>query len=230
MCGRYQLVIPFRRLIEIYGLAEPDSDPVIGLPVYNVAPTHQIPVVLDDRDQTVVREMRWGFPPMWVAKDGKDPWKGRPLINLRCETALRKQTWSEPLRQRRCLIPCTGFYEWMSRDGRKFPVWFRPSRTDVLSMAGVWSEFDAGEGRRSCVSVLTISANNRVAAVHNRMPVFVPLHERKRWLGPLADREIESFFRTAPDGILSVEPVSTRLGKRGEEGPDLLQADWSLDD
>ena len=189
LCGRYQLVIPFQRLIEVYGLVDAVEDPAVEWPSYNVSPTHLVPVIHDFRGQMVMRTMRWGFPPMWVAKDGKDPWKGRPLINLRSETALDKKTWSESLRQRRCLIPNTGFYEWMNRDGRKRPVWFRPSRSDVLSMAGVWSEFNDGEVRRACVSVLTISANDRVAPVHNRMPIFVPVHERKRWLGPLTESE-----------------------------------------
>ena len=229
MCGRYQITVPFSRLVELYGLGGATSDHDVRLPAFNVGPTHSVPVILKGADGMQLQVMRWGFPPLWVEREGKDPWKGRPLINARCEAALQKRTWSDPLRRRRCLVPCTGFYEWMRKEKRRYPIWFKPSDTDVLSMAGIWNEFER-EGRSlACVSILTIAANARVAPVHDRMPVFVPSADRQRWLGDLSVEDVESFFRVAPERILSLQPVSTELGKMSAQGPELLEADWSLD-
>ena len=229
MCGRYQITVPFGRLVELYGLASTELEPPLSLPAFNIGPTHRVPVVAAGAAGTELRVMRWGFPPMWVARDGKDPWRGRPLINARSEAALQKRTWSESLRQRRCLVPCTGFYEWLKRGQSRLPVWFQPSRTDVLSMAGVWSEFEHAGQRQTCVSILTTAANPRVAPIHDRMPVFVPVPERDRWLGELSVDSLASFFRPCPDGILSLQPVSRSLGKMSSQGPEVLEADWSLD-
>jgi putative SOS response-associated peptidase YedK len=229
VCGRYQITVPFRRLVELYGLVAEECDSGLRFPAFNVGPTHRVPVVLQSEEGVELRAMRWGFPPLWVAHEGKDPWKGRPLINARSEAALQKRTWSTPLRRQRCLLPCTGFYEWKKQDKRRLPVWFKPTRTDVLSMAGIWSEFEREGEIIGCVSILTTAANARVAPVHDRMPVFVPASERQRWMGELNVEEVEGFLRAAPEGILSLHPVSTELGKMSAQGPEVLDPDWSLD-
>ena len=230
MCGRYQIRVPFSRLIEVYGFSsDASTESSTLLPALNVGPTHPVPVIVAGETRVRLRIMRWGFPSAWVARDGKDPWQGRPLINARAEEALGKRTWAEPLRQRRCILPCTGFYEWLTRGKRKLPVWFEPSRTDVLSMAGIWSEFERDGQAQACVSVLTIAANPRVAPVHDRMPVFVPVSLRERWLGPLDSAGVEAFLRPAPEGILSPRAVATRLGRMSEQDIGVLEADWDLE-
>ena len=52
--------------------------------------------------------MRWGFLPGWY----KSPGDGPLLINARAETVADKPAFRAAVRERRCLIPASGFYEW----------------------------------------------------------------------------------------------------------------------
>ena len=62
------------------------------------------------------------MPGRWAEKGG------RPLINARAETLLTQPAFRESFRERRCLIPADGFYEWLSDERGKRPVWL--SRAD----------------------------------------------------------------------------------------------------
>jgi hypothetical protein len=52
--------------------------------------------------------MRWGFIPHWY----KTPSDGPLLINARAESIAEKPAFRAAARERRCLIPADGFYEW----------------------------------------------------------------------------------------------------------------------
>lgn len=48
-----------------------------------------------------------------------------PLINARSETVTDKPAFREAFKQRRALIPTTGFYEWQKQGTRKQPYYFQ---------------------------------------------------------------------------------------------------------
>ncbi len=79
--------------------------------------------------------LRWGLVPgRWAERKGS-----RPLINARGETAASQPAFAESFRERRCLLPADGFYEWLSDERGKRPVWFsRPDR-ELFAFAGVWA-------------------------------------------------------------------------------------------
>src|SRR5690606_18143511 len=88
--------------------------------------------------------MRWGLVPFWA----KDPSIGNRLINARAETVAAKPSFRSAYRQRRCLIPADGFYEWVPVDGRKQPVRIRRADGEPFAIAGLWEEWrpPAGDG------------------------------------------------------------------------------------
>jgi putative SOS response-associated peptidase YedK len=57
----------------------------------------------------VAPSFRWGLVARWAS----DPKPGP--INARSETVADKPTFAEAFRKRRCLIPASGFYEWVRR-------------------------------------------------------------------------------------------------------------------
>jgi len=58
--------------------------------------------------------MRWGLVPMW-AKDEKI---GNQLINARVETVAEKPAFRAAFKDRRCLIPASGYFEWVRHESR----------------------------------------------------------------------------------------------------------------
>lgn len=64
-------------------------------------------MALSKNGQTAVFPMEWGFH----RRDGKGL-----IINTRSETAAASPLFRDSLRDRRCLIPASWYYEWESRD------------------------------------------------------------------------------------------------------------------
>lgn len=227
MCGRYQLGLDPEELALLYRIQSEAWGRPAKLPNWNVAPRQSVPVIVRDAEgRRTGITMRWGFPPLWVAKDGKDPFDAPPLVNAKGEEAAKKPTWSRSLRERRCLVPSTGFYEWLTRDGERFPLWFRPSSGRTLTFAGVWAPFDWGEKKGwPCVAILTTTPNGEVASVHDRMPVVLSPEEEDAWLAPDADPA--AFLHSAPDGTLAPVEANRALNRREAEGPGVVEADWA---
>ena len=85
---------------------------------FNIAPTQEAPVVRVGA--TGVREvalLRWGLVPSW-AKELK---VGTRMINARGETVAEKPAFRAAMKQRRCIVPATGFFEWQGEPGAKQP-------------------------------------------------------------------------------------------------------------
>ena len=66
--------------------------------------------------------MRWGLlPPFYRTANG-----GPLLINARAEGIAAKPAFREAVRERRCLVPADGFYEWQGEKGAQTPFVIRP--------------------------------------------------------------------------------------------------------
>ncbi len=226
MCGRYQNALDPAELALLYRVQREAWGRPAKLPNWNVAPRQSVPVVLREADgPRAVVTMRWGFPPLWVAKQGKEPFDAPPLVNAMAEEAAKKPTWSRALRERRCLVPTTGFYEWLTIGKDRFPLYFRPSIGRTLTLAGVWGAFDWGERKAwPCVAILTTRPNAEVAPVHDRMPVVLSPEAEDAWLDPASDPS--AFLQSAPDGTLTPAEVSRALNSREAEGEGVMIADW----
>jgi putative SOS response-associated peptidase YedK len=103
-----------------------------------------------------------------------------PLINARSETVATKPTFRDAFRSRRCVIPADGFIEWAGPSNDRRPLWFRPSQVGLLLLAGFFEEGTAGGLPRFVI--LTMPANETIAAIHNRMPVILRLEDVQDWL------------------------------------------------
>lgn len=104
MCGRFVINISLDVFLKFFGLKDLAELP----PRYNVAPTQPIPVIREAADGSRrLSLVRWGLIPAWTkeADDG--------LINARSETVNEKPSFRHAVRQRRCIIPASGFYEWL---------------------------------------------------------------------------------------------------------------------
>ena len=103
--------------------------------------------------------------------------EGKLLINARAETADRKKTFSQSLRESRAVIPANGFYEW-SHDPTKTKYLFEVERGTAMYLCGIFREID---GQHHFV-ILTREANESMRQVHNRMPVIIGREQVRAYL------------------------------------------------
>ena len=210
---------------EVRGTRGPDGSPAQFQPSWNVAPTDPLTVVLHREDARTVERQRWGLIPSW-AKQARE---GARLINARAETVTSSPAFRVAFAKRRCIVPSDGFYEWQQTGGtRKLPWFLGPVGVRaVLAMAGLWSVWkDPVTGLWvTSAAVITTDANTDVSAIHDRMPVLLPRDSWAAWLDP-EERDqdlLRSMLTPAPDGILDIHPVSTRVNDVRNDGPELMQ-------
>jgi putative SOS response-associated peptidase YedK len=136
MCGRYRLSRRKQAIDEYFSTDSTEAD---WNPRYNIAPTQSVPVVRQDSTQPTrnLSLVRWGLIPSWT----KGTSIGSGVINARAETAATKPSFSEALRQRRCLIPADGFYEWQRTAAGKQPYCFEVGDSEVFAFAGLWEQW-----------------------------------------------------------------------------------------
>ena len=137
------------------------------------------------------------------------PNDGPLLINARAETIAEKPAFRKACRERRCLVPATGFYEWIkAADGGRDPFYIFPAEGDALAFAGVWRDWTAPDGETiPTVAIVTTAANADIAHIHHRMPVIIDADSFALWLGE-AGKGASTLMKPAPDGRLHAYRVS----------------------
>jgi putative SOS response-associated peptidase YedK len=218
MCGRFTLQIPPELLAEIFGILEIPVFPAR----YNIAPTQQVPVIRqagDGRNQCSV--MRWGLIPSWA----KDPSIGNRLINARCETVSGKPAFRHAVRQSRCIVPASGFYEWREEGGEKVPLYIRLKDGSPTFFAGLWEEWKSPRGEAvESFTILTTLANWLLSSIHGRMPVILPTDSTPLWL----DREttdpdrLKPLCLPFPADLMEMWPVLPLVNSPRNDFPELI--------
>ncbi|MGI9391655.1 MAG: SOS response-associated peptidase [Boseongicola sp.] len=217
MCGRFAITLPEDAMASLFE-ATPSND-LPGVPNYNVCPTTQVHVVTADDAGRRLRPMRWGFLPHWY----KTQTDGPLLINARAETIAEKPAFRSACRDRRCLIPASGFYEWTKdADGNRLPWYIHPSSGSSLAFAGIWQAWEKGDEPQVTCAIVTTGANATMSAIHHRMPVVVAENDWPLWLGE-AGKGAATLMHAAPDDALSYHRVATAVNSNRASGVELIE-------
>lgn len=130
-----------------------------------------IPIVLDHHGRKITHGT-WGI----LKEIPKD--KPAQGINL---TAEKSHTFYKKIENNRCVIPVTGFYDWMhvSIPGKKTPAkvkhrmsWKNENQFYLAGYFDVWDNKEIGFG------VVTTAANELMSVIHNsklRMPICLDI-------------------------------------------------------
>ena len=217
MCGRLAVTLPNDAMAQLFA-AQPANDlPVV--PNHNVCPTTQAHVIWSEGAARRLGAMRWGFIPHWYKK----PNGGPLLINARAETIADKPAFKAACRERRCLIPASGFYEWTKDDAGGRDPWYIQARDNsTLAFAGIWQDWEAaGEITRTC-AIVTTGANETISQIHHRMPVILRPEDWGLWLGEQG-KGAATLMRAAPEDFLDFYRVDRAVNSNRASGPELTQ-------
>ncbi len=208
MCGRYTLTCMPEVVAEEFRLeAIPDLQPR-----YNIAPSQWVACVRvgSQVQKRGAATLRWGLIPSWA----KDPAIGMKLINARAETVAEKPSFQKPFRERRCLVLADGYYEWKREGTRKQPYYIRLNSERPFAFAGLWDRWSGKDGKtiESC-AVLTTKPNERLASIHNRMPVILNPVAYEPWLdsGLQDTTRLVPFLTPYPADAMIAVSVSRRV-------------------
>jgi putative SOS response-associated peptidase YedK len=219
MCGRfvqqYAGDIPAR-----FGASAPAATQLELTPRYNVAPTQQIPVVVEpDKGARRVEPARWGLTPRFGNTS-------LVLFNARVETLPEKASFRRLLPHRRCLVPADGFYEWEKVGGAKLPWLYRLKGAEPFAFAGLYDVWTEPDGREmTACTILTTAPNELVLPVHDRMPVILPRDLEDDWLDPDLDdpHGLLPLLGPYPAGAMERIAVSKLVNNSRLDDPRLIE-------
>lgn len=215
MCGRFAITLPNDAMAQLFAAAPANDLP--DVPNFNVCPTTQVHVVRFGEGGRQLVSMRWGFLPHWYkATDG-----GPLLINARAETIAEKPAFRAACRQRRCLIPVTGFYEWTKDEGGTRWPWYIHA-DGPLALAGVWQSWESEGNHLDTCAIVTTGANAPMSAIHHRMPVVIDHEDWGLWLGE-EGHGAAPLMRSAPDDLLQFHQVDRSVNSNRARGPELIE-------
>lgn len=207
-------------------------------PSWNVAPTQQVPIVLERLYKATgevarrIETAKWGLVPGWA----KDASVGSRAINARSETFLEKPTFRSAAIKRRQIQVADGYVEWQKNpDGTKTPTYLHPEdESRPLAFAGLYEFWrdrrvadDDDPGAWLMTStILTRPAADAFGHIHDRMPIVLPPEMWDEWLDPgLTDKSaIAAFIDSVPDPQLVPRVVGPAIGSVRNNGPELIEA------
>lgn len=220
MCGRFTLT---RR--ENEALAAELGVPVESLreyrPRYNIAPTDGHWIVRTKFEDRELLPARWGLVNSW-AKDRK---RAARQINARAETLASQPAFREAFRQRRCVVPADGFFEWTGPKNARQPLWFHRTDGGLLLFAGLYESWrpNPDEWERT-FTIITTEANDMVGQVHDRMPVILPDENIDAWLFAREEQAaLQAMLVPTPDELLAIREVSARVNSVREDDAGVLE-------
>jgi putative SOS response-associated peptidase YedK len=224
MCGRFIQCSDPQTYADAFDLEWLAASAGAVPPRYNIAPSQNILVIRVGADgKRRLDPLRWGLVPAW----SKGPDHRYSMINARAETLAERPAYRTAFRERRCLIPTEGFYEWRTEGAGRQPYLIRRTDRRPFAMAGLWEHWSgtAQTGPITSVTIIVIAANAAIAPVHDRMPVVLNPAQQADWLDP-ARRDpaaLHDLLQVAPAADWTLEPVSRRVNHVRDDDPGLIE-------
>ncbi|MVO17481.1 SOS response-associated peptidase [Parasedimentitalea huanghaiensis] len=223
MCGRLANTLPNDAMAQLFAAQPSNSLPEI--PNFNVCPTNPVHVVRSGENGRHLIPMRWGFVPHWYQSVSAGPL----LINARAETIANKPAFGEACRNRRCIIPATGFFEWTKDlQDRKLPWYFQRRDRAPIAFAGIWQSWGQEDPINTC-AIVTTQANQNVSSIHHRMPVVLEQKDWPLWLGE-AGKGAATLMRPGGEAVLEFHRVDPSVNSNRASGPELIEPFEAGDD
>ncbi|MBT3878316.1 MAG: SOS response-associated peptidase [Candidatus Scalindua sp.] len=222
MCGRFVLenidtIFPRFRI--------QGSEDFMGniKPRYNISPSHYVYIISRNANQENILEMmKWGLVPSW----SKDPKMGNRMINARVETVAIKPSFKHILKTNRCLVPCSGFYEWKTVDKRKVPYYIGLKNSKTFCLAGLYDIWTDSDGNNlKTFTIITTQPNNTLKPIHSRMPVILHEELEDQWLNTKTQDpdSIVRLLRSYPDDDMISHVVSSEVNNPENDNPQLIK-------
>ncbi len=222
MCGRYSLVF-----IDDIGNRFRVFNPMIGSRSrFNIAPGNEMPVVIR-KEENELAIMKWGLVPHRV----HDEEKVKPSINARAETVYEKPSFRDLIKNQRCLVPASGFFEWKKEGSKRIPFFLHLPESPLFAFAGLYDcRADSRGTLHFSYTIITSEPNALVAKIHDRMPSILLPENEDRWLSknPLNAAELREILTPFPAENMAMYPVSPRVNRVDADDEQVIRPVISL--
>ncbi len=196
---------------------------------------HPFPVVFKEDGKNKLAYFEWGLIASYMNTPEKIAEYRSSMANARSEKIIgdARSVWHR-IRQQRCLVCTTGFFE--HRDigaKKKLPYFIKVKEKTVFLLAGLYNyatDTETGE-MTGTFSIITRKGNELMEKIHNsglnggRMPLMLTEEQANNWISTeLSDEGIENILAYEfPETNLEVWPVNT-IRKRKEDNNKVIES------
>jgi len=171
-----------------------------------------MPVITDAKPDEI-QFLRWGIIPHWV-KDKETAHSIRNnTLNAKSETIFEKASFKHSIKNKRCLILCSGFFEWQKVKGKKYPYYISLQNDEVFVFGGIWSSWTDTESGEiiNTYAVITVEANELVGKIHNtkkRMPLILEPEKALQWIDKNStEKEIKEMMNPIDESKMKAHTI-----------------------
>jgi putative SOS response-associated peptidase YedK len=218
MCGRYAVTLPPQAMRDLFRTLNQLDYP----PRYNIAPTQPIVAIWQQAGRRTAQLVRWGFVPGWV----KDPREFSLIINARIEGIDEKPAFRDAIRNQRCIVPASGYYEWHTGpDGTKQPYYVTMQDGSPMAFAGLYANWSGPNGEEiDTAAIVTTPAGPDTVHIHPRTPAILRGDAIEQWLDTanVNGRFAVQLPQPLEAGVVRLHPVDRAVGSNQADGPNLI--------
>ena len=196
----------------------------------NTSPMSRTWIIRETRQETNTQspsplealKAQWWLIPSWV----KEPSTKYSMFNARSESLRKSPAFRTPYRSQRCVVPISGFYEWVNRNGVKQPYYVHDRDDRGMLLAGIWDHW-SGEDGTSLVSfaIVTTAVVPALKFLHHRQPVILSRDTAKIWTDQQTQHEqLSELCQPRIPDPLTITPVSEYVNNSRNFGPQCLEA------
>lgn len=173
-----------------------------------------VPVLLAGGN--MIEIYNWGLIPFWTSNLENARQIRIKTLNAKCETLLKKPSFRNLVKNKRCLVLTNGFYEWQHAGKTKIPYLIRLKDDIAVPMAGLydkWVDKNTGEIFNT-FTIITTHANQLMERIHNtkkRMPVILSQISERDWIDPgLTDKKALEMLTPCDNEMLNATEVQEK--------------------
>ena len=220
MCGRYSNTgkkgDEFQvRMAQLLGAPQPESDH--GYERFNIAPTQEVLVAVDDEHGRRMEHLRWGL----IRGRATDANPRFQMINARAESLLERPAYRDLVQQCQASVPGAGrrLVRVAAAGGSEAAAQtaaLLARRRRPFCFAGLWTA-----GASPSCTIVTCEANDLARPIHDRMPVVLTEPaDWDAWLDPALDGTGgDRAARAAAVRPAGVRPAHPFVNSSSERGP-----------
>lgn len=184
----------------------------------NFGPSNVCDVVIQNTEDGCLelREMKWGLIPAYEKDENYFK-----MFNARSESADTKTSFKGLLKNKRCIVVCAGYFEWVGEGAHKRPFYISLENSEPLLCAALY-DFNRIFEVLS-FSMITTAGPPKLAAIHNRAPLVLTKEQAELWL--TGDTEEQTVLEILRGETLLAQksfhwPVTKEIGKGSYQGLD----------
>ena len=180
-------------------------------PRFNVCPKSQVPIIrFNEEGAREMAMVEWWLTPRW----SKEISSKYTTFNAVGEELSKKPAFRASVKDRRCLVPASAFYEWQGVAPNKTAYRVTTSDQPLYAFAGLWDRATIdGKVHDSC-TIVTCEPSPFFTLFHHREAVILPTEQHAVWMDhTIKDADaLAQILQPYPDELLQLEVVDKAIG------------------